>query len=122
MMKSTLKDILSSVLCDIVLAQHRANMYSQSLADKYEAENGKKLARVPQVKFADIDLELRFVTDSTEDQVAENEIEITDIEEFPHSSIIIDVNADRLASLPPECTQTIRLKVVPNIIDNSKNK
>ena len=90
-MKTSLKDILGSVLCDIVLAQHRANLYSQYIADEYEAENGKKLSKIPQVN-------------------------------FQHSSLLIDVNAATLASLPQVCAQSIRLKVSPNMIDNKKDK
>lgn len=120
-MKTSLKDILGSVLCDIVLAQHRANIYSQSLADDYEAEYGKKLAKIPQVKFSDIELELRFVTDGTATAENEHDIEIKKLAEFPNSSLLIDVNAATLASLPSECAQTIRLKVSPNIIENKKD-
>ena len=120
MMKSSLKDILSCVLCDIVLAQHRANLYSQSIADQHEAEYGKKLAKIPQVKFSDIELELRFVTDGTEPAGNNHDIEVKELEEFANSSLIIDVNAATLASLPPECAQTIRLKVSPGTIENKK--
>ena len=120
-MKSSLKDILSSILCDIVLAQHRANIYSQSLADEFEAEYGRKLAKIPQVNFSDIELELRFVTDGTEPSQNGHDIEVKDLAEFPSSSLIIDVNAATPASLPPECAQTLRLKVSPKTIENKKD-
>ena len=121
-MKTSLKDILGSVLCDIVLAQHRANLYSQYIADEYEAENGKKLSKIPQVKFEDIELELHLVTDGTEPSVMESEIKVKELENFQHSSLLIDVSAATLASLPQECAQSIRLKVSPNMIDNKKDK
>ena len=119
-MKSSLKDILSCVLCDIVLAQHRAHLYSQSLAEEHEKQTGTRLGRIPQVKFSDIELELRFVTDGTEPAGNDHDIEVKGLEEFPNSSLIIDVNAATLASLPPECAQTIRLKVSPGTIENKK--
>ncbi len=108
-MKSSLKDILSSILCDVVLAQHKANEYSQQLADEYEATTGKKLNKPPQVRFSDVELELRYVTDSKE-PVGDPE----------NSSLIVDIDAQTLASLPPECVQTLRLKVSPTVVEKGK--
>lgn len=106
-MKATLKDILSSVLCDIVLAQHRANLYSQSIG-------------TPQFRFSDIELELRFVTDGTEPAITE--MEIADLDECPYPSLLIDINAETMASLPPECVQTLKIKVSPRMTENEKDK
>lgn len=122
MMKSSLKDILSCVLCDIVLAQHRANLYSQSLAEEHEKQTGKRLGKVPQVRFEDIELELRFVTDGTGTGITEKEIEITDPGSHPYSSLIIDINAETMSSLPPECVQNLKVKVSPRTIENGKEK
>ena len=105
-MKTSLKEILSSILCDVVLAQHRANIYSQSLAEEYENHTGRKLDRIPQVKFEDIALELHFVTDGTESGVNDQEIDMVDIDKHPYSSLLVDVNASTMASIPPECIQT----------------
>ena len=115
-MKTSLKEILSSILCDVVLAQHRANIYSQSLAEEYENHTGRKPDRIPQVKFEDIALELHFVTDGTESGVNDQEIDMVDIDKHPYSSLLIDVNASTMASIPPECIQTLRLKVSPHTI------
>ncbi len=101
-MKSSLKDILSTILCDVVAAQYEANDYSQSLADQYEALTGKKYGKIPQVKFSDVELELRFVTDGMEP-----------IEDPENSAILVDIDAKTLASMPAECVQTLRLKVTP---------
>lgn len=120
-MKTSLKEILSSILCDVVLAQHRANIYSQSLAEEYENHTGRKLDRIPQVKFEDIALELHFVTDGTESGVNDQEIDMVDIDKHPYSSLLIDVNSSTMASIPPECIQTLRLKVSPHTIKNGND-
>lgn len=122
MMKSSLQDILSCVLCDIVLAQHRANLYSQSLAEEHERQTGTRLGRIPQVKFEDIELELRFVTAGNEDRITDREIEVTAPDSHPYSSLIIDIDAATMATLPPECVQTLKVKVAPRTVENGKDK
>jgi hypothetical protein len=101
-MKSSLKEILSTILCDVVAAQYEANEYSQNLADEYEALTGKKYGKIPQVKFSDVELELRFITEGMEA-----------IEDPENSSIVVEIDAKTLASMPAECVQTLRLKVAP---------
>lgn len=117
-MKTNLNEILSSVLCDIVLAQHRANLYSQSIADEYQESTGQKIKKIPAVSFSDIELELRYVTDGTEPIIAENEIEVESLKDHPLSSLAVDINADRLASLPSECVQTLKIKISPKLVEN----
>lgn len=58
-----LKTVISSVLRDVLLAQHEADLLAQQLADKY----GDLRALAPTVEIGDVQLTLHYaITDLTE--------------------------------------------------------
>ena len=62
-----------------------------------------------------------FVTDGTESGVNGQEIDMADLDNHPYSSLLIDINTSTMASMPPECVQTLRLKVSPHTIKNGND-
>jgi len=55
-----LSSVISSILRDIISAQHEANLYSLSLGDAYGKEGKVKDFQLPNVMVSDMELELKY--------------------------------------------------------------
>ena len=96
-----LKDVIASVLRDVLIAQHEADLLSESLKTEYEASPLAALT-VPRVSIGEMELTLHFSV--PEDCEVEE-----DVQGLP---VIIDTPT--LSQLPAEAVQHITLKINPN--------
>lgn len=55
-----LSKIISSILRDVILAQHQANMYAASLGDAYRRNGRMEKFQLPTVAFGQMELELKY--------------------------------------------------------------
>lgn len=68
-----LKDILSAVLRDVVLAQHQANLFARSLAPAYEAGGDAEGLALPGVALGELELNLRYAVKGGLEVIEEEE-------------------------------------------------
>ena len=93
-----LKDVIASVLRDVIEAQHEANLLTEALSEEY-GENGlPKHLLVPAVNIGEMEITLKYaiINDNDDDNLETQEV-------------IVD--AKKLAELGPECIHTISFKV-----------
>lgn len=98
-----LSKVLASIMCDVVSAQHEANLYAFPLSSLYRDKAG---IAAPAVSFADIELTLHCAFGESSD-----------------SSLEVIIAAEELAKLPPECIQSLQMKIAPSeLIDNYEQR
>ncbi len=66
--------VISSILRDMVLAQHEANMYAVSLENIYKKDGRLEKFSLPSIAIGDMELELRYGINSNVKEEAEYEI------------------------------------------------
>lgn len=97
-----LKEVIASVLRDVIEAQHEANLLTEALSEEY-GENGlPKHLLVPAVNIGEMEITLKYAIINDSDSDGDGEA----LEEL---EVIVD--AKRLAELGPECIHTISFKV-----------
>lgn len=55
-----LQSIISSVLRDVLVAQHEANIYSMSLCESYRKDGHTELFPLPAIAIGEMELEIRY--------------------------------------------------------------
>lgn len=59
-----LQSIISSVLRDVLVAQHEANIYSMSLSESYRKNGSTELFPLPAIAVGEMEMEIRYgITD-----------------------------------------------------------
>ena len=104
-----LQDIVSSVLQDILMAQHEANLIAESLAEEYASSPVLKSFPVPAVSVGEMEITLHFAIvggEGLRDDPASTDVQSMDV--------IADSN--RLAAIDKGSLQTITLKISPKQI------
>lgn len=99
-----LKDVIASVLRDVIEAQHEANLLTEALSEEYGKDGLPRHLLVPTVNIGEMEITLKYaiINDSDSDSDGNGEA----MEEL---EVIVD--AKRLAELGPECIHTISFKV-----------
>lgn len=93
-----LKEVIASVLRDVIEAQHEANLLTEALSEEY-GENGlPKHLLVPAVNIGEMEITLKYAI-------------INDNDDDDLETLEVIVDAKRLAELGPECIHTISFKV-----------
>lgn len=69
-----LSTIISSILRDMIVAQHEANMYAMSLEDVYKQNGRLEQFALPTVAVGDVELDLRYGVKSDSSQTEQYEI------------------------------------------------
>lgn len=95
-----LKDVIASVLRDVIEAQHEANLLTEALSEEYGKDGLPRHLLVPTVNIGEMEITLKYaiINDSDSNGEALEELEVI-------------VDAKRLAELGPECIHTISFKV-----------
>lgn len=95
-----LKDVIASVLRDVIEAQHEANLLTEALSEEYGKDGLPRHLLVPTVNIGEMEITLKYaiINDGDSDGEALEELEVI-------------VDAKRLAELGPECIHTISFKV-----------
>lgn len=95
-----LKDVIASVLRDVIEAQHEANLLTEALSEEYGKDGLPRHLLVPTVNIGEMEITLKYaiVNDGDSNGEALEELEVI-------------VDAKRLAELGPECIHTISFKV-----------
>lgn len=101
-----LKDVIASVLRDVLSAQHEANLLTESLAEQYADAGVMNQMNLPAVTIGDMEITFRFAIASD----GELPGELPD-DSIPSMDVIVD--ADRLALLPESAVHSVSLKVSP---------
>lgn len=95
-----LKEVIASVLRDVIEAQHEANLLTEALSEEY-GENGlPKHLLVPAVNIGEMEITLKYAIINDNDDDDDN-----------LETLEVIVDAKRLAELGPECIHTISFKV-----------
>lgn len=69
-----LSTIISSILRDMIVAQHEANMYAMSLEDVYKQNGRLEQFALPTVAVGEVELDLRYGVKSDSAQTEQYEI------------------------------------------------
>ena len=97
-----LKDVIASVLRDVIEAQHEANLLTEALSEEYGKDGLPRHLLVPTVNIGEMEITLKYAIINDSDSDGDGEA----LEEL---EVIVD--AKRLAELGPECIHTISFKV-----------
>lgn len=113
-----LKDVIASVLRDVIEAQHEANLLTEALSEEYGKDGLPRHLLVPTVNIGEMEITLKYAigsppapegggfSDSDSDGESNGDGNGEALEEL---EVIVD--AKRLAELGPECIHTISFKV-----------
>ncbi len=74
-----LNSIIYSVMRDLVLAQHEANMYSASLKEVYTRNGVMQAYSLPTIALGDIEMDIRYGITSANEQVEQYEINYSEV-------------------------------------------
>lgn len=113
-----LKEVIASVLRDVIEAQHEANLLTEALSEEYGEDGLPKHLLVPTVNIGEMEITLKYAIGSPPAPegggFSESDSEGGG-EDLEALEVIVD--AKRLAELRPECIHTISFKVgtSPNI-------
>ena len=69
-----LQSIISSVLRDVLAAQHQANIYSMSLSESYRKDGHTQLFPLPAIAVGEMELEIRYAIKDVAAQAVQYEI------------------------------------------------
>lgn len=101
-----LQDIVASVLQEVVLAQHQADLLAESMTEEYRNSPVLKAFPVPAVTIGAMEITLNFAIVG-----GDGPREGAEAQDVNTLEVIVD--AGRLASLGKDCLQTITLKISP---------
>lgn len=119
-----LKDVIASVLRDVIEAQHEANLLTEALSEEYGKDGLPRHLLVPTVNIGEMEITLKYAigsppapeggvfseSDSDGDSNGYGDSDGNgDSEALEELEVIVD--AKRLAELGPECIHTISFKV-----------
>lgn len=119
-----LKDVIASVLRDVIEAQHEANLLTEALSEEYGKDGLPRHLLVPTVNIGEMEITLKYAigsppapkggvfSESDSDSDGETSYEgksDSNGEALEELEVIVD--AKRLAELGPECIHTISFKV-----------
>ena len=119
---ANLQVVIASVLRDVLLAQHEANLLTEALAKQYREAGVLSQLNLPAVTIGDMELSFRFaIANSGEPQQQCGEAAASDTPStlesiasmLPSSvaSMEVIVDAEQLAALPESVIQSVTLKV-----------
>ena len=125
-----LSTIISSILRDMIVAQHEANMYAMSLEDVYKQNGRLEQFALPTVAVGEVELDLRYGVKSDSAQTEQYEINYPLLRKVAKqisvdfAKAIIKSTLPVLQSLFPEDGTDSGTKVLANfaIDDNLKRK
>ncbi len=103
---AVLRDIVASVLSEVIAAQHQANLTTERLAEEYRNHPLLRYLPVPTVSVGGTELTLRFALANAEDVFSDQDVEAM-------KSLEVIVDTERLAKLPAECIHSVTLKLSP---------
>lgn len=123
-----LKDVIASVLRDVIEAQHEANLLTEALSEEYGKDGLPRHLLVPTVNIGEMEITLKYaiINDNDDDDDSETSYENENVDENRTSyegksdgdgngealeELEVIVDAKRLAELGPECIHTISFKV-----------
>lgn len=95
-----LKDVIASVLRDVIEAQHEANLLTEALSEEYGKDGLPRHLLVPTVNIGEMEITLKYAIINDNDDDDDN-----------LETLEVIVDAKRLAELGPECIHTISFKV-----------
>jgi hypothetical protein len=79
---ATLKQIVSSLLRDMVKAQHEADLYAEALRDSYAVKGKMASLPIPNVKLSGIDIVMKYAVAKEEETVEENVLDAKENDRF----------------------------------------
>jgi hypothetical protein len=97
------------VLSEVIAAQHQANLATERLAEEYRNDPLLRHLPVPTISVGGTELTFHFAFANAQDAA-------NDISEGAINPLEVIVDTQRLAAMPPECIQTITLKLSPQEI------
>ncbi len=74
-----LNTIIYSVMRDLVLAQHEANMYSASLKEVYTRNGTMQAYSLPTIALGDVEMDIRYGVNSANEQVEQYEVNYSEV-------------------------------------------
>lgn len=77
-----LNSVISSILRDIISAQHEANMYSLALSDTYGKDGQAKDFQLPNIMVSDMELEMRYGVKSASESQQQFNIQYDKFRQF----------------------------------------
>ena len=77
-----LSSVIGSILRDIILAQHEANLYSMSLSESYGKDGRVKDFQLPNVALSDLELDLKYGILSTSESQEQQNIKYSKFRHF----------------------------------------
>lgn len=77
-----LSSVIGSILRDIIVAQHEANLYSLSLSESYGKDGKTKDFPLPNVAISDMELELKYGVISTSENQEQQNISYSKFRQF----------------------------------------
>lgn len=107
-----LKDVIASVLRDVIEAQHEANLLTEALSEEYGKDGLPRHLLVPTVNIGEMEITLKYAIGSPpapEGGGFSDSDGDSNGEALEELEVIVD--AKRLAELGPECIHTISFKV-----------
>lgn len=103
---AVLRDIIASVLSEVIAAQHQANLTTQRLAEEYRNDPMLRYLPVPTISVGGTEITLRFALAQ-----ADKTVDGLDVEQLKPLEVVVDTK--QLAELPPESVHSITLKLSP---------
>ena len=124
-----LSTIISSILRDMIVAQHEANMYAMSLEDVYKQNGRLEQFALPTVAVGEIELDLRYGVKSDSAQTEQYEINYPQLRKVAKqvskdcANAIVDSSLPVLKSLFPYNEGNNVTKMLTNFeVDGNLNK
>jgi len=100
------QDIIATVLSEVIAAQHQANLATERLAEEYRNDPLLRHLPVPTISVGGTELTFHFAFANAQDAT-------NDISEGAINPLEVIVDSQRLAAMPPECIQSITLRLSP---------
>lgn len=125
-----LSTIISSILRDMIVAQHEANMYAMSLEDVYKQNGRLEQFALPTVAVGEVELDLRYGVKSDSAQTEQYEINYPQLRKVAkqvskdYAEEIVKSTLPVLQALFPDEGTNSSTKVLANfaVDDNLKRK
>lgn len=124
-----LSTIISSILRDMIVAQHEANMYAMSLEDVYKQNGRLEQFALPTVAVSEVELDLRYGVKSDSAQTEQYEINFPQLRKVAKqvskdcANAIVDSSLPVLKTLFPYNGGNNATKILANFeVDGNLNK
>ncbi len=104
-----LHSVIGSILRDIIAAQHEANLYSYSLSESYGKEGKTRDFQLPGVIISDMELELKYGVNSSDENLEQSNLRIGKIKKF-------------IRELSQECAKIVATVALDTISKNTTQK